>query len=368
MPEVDIGKLDSGNYPTRPVDIEATRQPLSGAIREAVMLGVASPSPHDYDHRFVYHNLRVSRALTAGHPPWYSGADFENREEALAAIPGVVAGWQTAGARRDSSDTGRRIDTMVVRYTTENQARFAYEELARRTEGVPGEVPGYAEAHVRVAIIKDIYYTSQKMYAWMVRGDLLVHAALSDPVSVPFDAAANADIIKRFFDKQLAMLANYSPTPVAEIDRRPFDVDGLLSRTLPADERRSGAVYPRQALLHMANRPDQMGPAMADAGVDFAAFAGASVYRTRDAAAATRYLAAESADTASDSRYTPMDGPAAMPGTRCYNSKPGEWATASTPPLCMTTVGRYVIAAVGANPQETYQRLAAQYKLLAGHP
>ncbi|TDP39828.1 DUF7373 family lipoprotein [Nocardia ignorata] len=364
-PEVDISKLNSGNYPTTPVDVEATRRPLSGAVRESVMIGAASPMPYDYDHRFVYNRLRVSREITTGKPPWYPGTDFKDAKETLDAIPGVVAGWQTAAARRAHIYTGREIDTMVIRYTDDNHARFAYEELAKRTNGVPGEVPGYPDAQVRVAITKDSF-TTQYMRAWLVRGDLLIHAALSDPVSVPFDAAANADIVKRFFDKQLAMLESYSPTPVAEIDKAPLDVDGLLTRTLPADEGLAvGRVYPRQALLHLANRPDRMMPAFDDAGVDYAAAAGGSVYRTRDAAAAVRYLAAEAADI--DPRYEPMDAPAEMPGARCYKAKPGKAMAIALPPTCLTTVGRYVIGSVGANPQDAHQRLAAQYKLLAGY-
>ncbi|KAF0848337.1 hypothetical protein FNL39_102485 [Nocardia caishijiensis] len=333
------------------------------------MIGAASPLPYEYDHRFVYNSLQVGRELTADDPPWYPGTDFKDTQEALAAIPGVVAGWMAAGARRNNMFTGRDIATMVVRFTDNDHARFAYDELARRTKGEPGEIPGYSDARVRVALINGSFYRQQDMRAWLIRGDLLIHAALSDPVSIPFDTAANADIVKRFFDKQLAMLETYSPTPVAELDKVPLDVDGLLSRTLPADRGRPfGAVYPRQALFHLANRPDRMAPAIADADVDYSAVAGGSVYRTRDAAAAIRYLAAKAADVATNSKYEPMERPSTMPDARCYNAKPGQYIILDVPPICLTTVGRYVIGSVGANPQDTHQRLAAQYKLLAGYP
>lgn len=363
-PEVDSTKLDSGNYPTTPIDVESTRKPLSGAVRESIRIGAASPTPFDYDHRFVYAKLRVTHAITADSPPAYSGSGFQNGKEGLAVIPGV-AGWRTAAQRRDSSDAGRGIYTMAIRFANPDQSLFASEELGRRTAGVPGEIPGYPNAQVRVALTKGPY-TTQYMRAWLVRGDMLIHADLSDPVSAHFEAAANADIVKRFFDKQLEMLDSYSPTPVDEFDKLPLDVDSMLSRTLPL-EKEVTAVYPMQALLHLASRPDKLAPAITDAGVDYASFATGSAFRTRDPAAAVRYMAAEEADSTTDPKYTQVDGPPNMPGAHCYNAKPGEKYTSSTPPICITTVGRYVIKSVGANTQDAHQRLAAQYKLLAGH-
>ncbi|MFD3705081.1 hypothetical protein ACFWUP_18245 [Nocardia sp. NPDC058658] len=296
----------------------------------------------------------------------YNGAEFQNGKEALAAIPGVLAGWRTAGQRRDHFDAGRGITTITQRFTNSDQSRFAYEELGRRTKGVPGEIPGYPDARVRVAVTKGGYVT-QYMRAWLVRGDMLIHIEVTDPVSAHYDAAANADIVKRFFDKQLEMLESYAPTPVSELETLPLDVDGMVSRTLSVEKDTIGRVYPAQALEHLASRPDKLTPAMSDAGVDYASFATGSVFRTRDPAAAVRYMAAEEADSTTDPKYTQVDGPPNMPGAHCYNTKPGEKFFASTPPICITTVGRYVIKSVGANIQDAHQRLAAQYKLLAGY-
>lgn len=366
LPEVDITKLDSGNYPTTPIDVETTRSPHSGAALEAVRIGAVTPVPFDYDHRFVYAQLRIDRAITGDKPAAYPGTEFQSGKEALAAIPGVVAGWRTSGQRRDHFDAGRGISTMTQRFADSDQSRFAYEALGRHTKGVPDEIPGYPDAQVRVAITKGVYVT-QYMRAWLVRGDMLIHVEVTDPVSAHYDVAANAEIVKRFFDKQLEMLEAYASTPVNEFDTLPLDVDGMMSRTLSVEKDTTGRVYPAQALEHLASRPDRLTPAMSDAGVDYASFATGSVYRTSDPAAAIRYMAAEEADSTTDPKYTQVDSPPNMPGAHCYNTEPGEKYTSSTPPICITTVGRFVIKSVGANIQDAHQRLAAQYKLLAGH-
>ncbi|MFD6388853.1 hypothetical protein [Nocardia sp. NPDC060259] len=366
-PEVDITKLDSGNYPTKPDDMEANRHPAAGALRESIKIGAASPTPYDFDNRFIYVKQKGGRHVTADNPPYYSGTGFENAKEALAVIPGVVAGWKTSAQRRDEFDAGRGVGTMVVRFSNGDQSRFAYEELAKRTEGNPDQIPGYPDAHVRVAIKKSSY-TTQYMRAWLVRGDLLIYIHLSDPVSIPFDGPANAEIVKKYFDKQLEMLKSYSPTPLAEIDKQPIDVDGLLAHTLPSESGKNdgAAVYPTQALLHTARRLDKLSLALADAGVDYTSVDLGTVFRARDSAAAVRYMAAEEAD-ATTPKHIKVDGPPNMPGAHCYNAKPEAKYASDAPPICLTVVGRYVIKSYSTNLQDAYQRLAAQYKLLAGY-
>ena len=363
-PQVDIATLDSGNYPTTPVDVEATRHPMAGAVRESIKIGAASPTPYEYDHRFVYAK-NGGQPVTETNPAYYGGSGFDNAKTTLAAIPGIVAGWSTNAKRREDYQAGRSIETKVVRYSTSEQARFAYDELVIRTQGEPGQIPGHPDAQVKVLVNKGSY-TTQNMRAWIRKGDLLIHADLSDPVSVHFDAAANSDIIKRFFDKQLEMLESYTPTPVAEIAKQPIDVDGLLSRTLPAEaDKAAGAgVYPAQALLHTALRLDTLGPALRDAEIDYASINLAVVYRARDSAAAVRYMAAEEVDTLADSRHVKADGPPTMPGAQCYDLAP-KVATYLAKPFCLGTVGRYVIKSQASNLQDAYQQLGAQYKLLA---
>ncbi|MGM7644125.1 DUF7373 family lipoprotein [Nocardia sp. JW2] len=365
-PQVDVAKLDSGNYPTTPLDVESTRTAMSGALRESIRIAAASPTPYDYDNRFVF-AARPGHAVTAEAPPWYPGTDFENGKDTSAAIPGVVAGWETAGQRREEFSAGREIDTMVVRYETADQARFAADEIGKRTKGVPGPViPDHPEVQTRVDINKGSY-TTQYLRAWLLRGDLLIHASLSDPISIPFDAAADADIVKRFFDKQLELLASYKPTPVADFGKLPLDVDGLLAHTLPAKTKESeGAAFPVQAVLHLAgSRRDKLIAAITDAGIDYASFAGGSVFRARDADAAIRYMVAEATDSTTED-HMKVDGPAEMPGAECYNAKPEVKYASDAPPMCITTIGRYVIKSQSMNLQDAQQQLAAQYKLLHG--
>lgn len=191
-------------------------------------------------------------------------------------------------ARDDTGGTDHAKTGAIVTEPTTYELQFS-SDTAQRVRLIEGR----RLLNILAQAITKGSYTTQYMRAWLVRGDMLIHADLSDPVSAHFDAAANA-------------------------------------------------------------------------GVDYASCATGSVFRTRDPAAAVRYMAAEEADSTTDPKYTQVDGPPNMPGAHRYNAEPGEKYTSSTPPICITTVGRYVIKSAGANIQDAHQRLAAQYKLLAG--
>ena len=51
---IDISKLDSGNYPIVPRDIEAIRTAKTGPALEAIRIGNSTPLPLDVDGRYSF--------------------------------------------------------------------------------------------------------------------------------------------------------------------------------------------------------------------------------------------------------------------------------------------------------------------------
>ncbi|MFI8976123.1 hypothetical protein ACIGO9_24765 [Nocardia asteroides] len=371
-PQIDVAKLDAGNNPTTPVDLTSTRVPTSGALREAIRIGAATPVAYQFDPRFVHATgYKGGRHLTEADPPYFSGSGIESKDF-NAAIPGIVAGWESSANRRAELSAGRGVETTTLRFSTADQAKFAATELSNRTPGTARQIPGYADALAKVEVKKEPL-PEQHVRAWLTRGDLLLFIDVSDPIGLPYDADADATVAQRFFDKQIDMLRSYTPTPLREIAALPLDTENLLSHTLPTETSKrpskgtsSSAVYPLQAVLHLEEKPADIATAYADAGIDYVAFDTGSIYRARDAAAALRFRAAMDKDPEGNPDYAKVESPPNLPVVNCFNAKPTVKYASDAPPVCHGVIGRYAFGVSGTNLQDVYQRAAAQYKLLNG--
>ncbi|MFD4433589.1 hypothetical protein [Nocardia sp. NPDC058497] len=363
-PSIDIAKLDSGNYPTTPTDLEATRVPTSGALQEAIKIGAATPFPFQYDPRFVFvTGASGGRHITQADPTYFSGAGIESKDF-NAVIPGVVAGWQSSANRRDTSNAGRTVSTITLRFESADQAKFAATELSNRTPGSPYQIPTYSEALVKVEDHRTDLPV-QNLRAWLPRGDMLLFIHVADWIGLPYDAAADAVVAQKFFDKQIEMLRSYTPTPLRDISTLPLDHDGLLSHALPTEAASrqkqgtsSAAVYPAQAVLHLEDNSQTMTAAYADAGIDYVAFDTGSVYRTRDGSAATRFLAALDTVTLDDPDYMKAASPANLPTTNCFDADPSVKYN-SVRPTCHGVFGRFTFGFSLHNLQYLHPRAGA---------
>ncbi|MBF6327474.1 DUF7373 family lipoprotein [Nocardia transvalensis] len=367
-PAIDVTKIDSGNYTAEPIDVQRIRNDQSGFIQEAIRIGNAMPTAMDVDSRFIYEPHRfLSRFYTPKEPPELSTVE-ENSDDFHKLAPGFIAGWYTQGQRREEDKLGRYVLMRSLRFSNSDQANAAVQALSNREQGDPLQIPGYPAAVAALHQAK--LYGGGFTSSWLSRGDMVFHVRVNDPVSVPLDPAPLIEFTKKAFDRWITMSDAYSPTPPDEIESLPPDVDGLLSRTLPFDKntrpvggQEPAGVYPRQAALHFANRPDLRKAAYDDAGVDYVAVGSALVYRTRDSRAGARLIAAlvnEGADS-----YDKIDGPPNMPGAQCFKAKPEIENSWTAPPACYIAYDRYVATVRGSNLQDLYQRTAAQYKLLA---
>ncbi len=360
---IDISKLDIGNYPTEPLDVETLRNPSSGFVREAIAIGNKTPVPFEYDSRFAHGpDYPRNQIVTPDEPPYPEAFGIKlPRKDFGTNFPGLVAGWHNYATRRFDSTMGRILDSHTMRFDSPESARNAADKMSELAPGVLYSVDGYSTAKTKVTPAEPS--VSAKMRSWLVRDDMLLYLQIADSVSRPFNEVDNAGIVKRFFDNQIEQLKGYSRTPLDKIAQLPLDADNLLSRTLPADKTSSRAtVYPAHAALSISHTPVATAAAYADAGVDLVVLAGAYVYRAKDAAAAERLSAAYGSDALSPGRSTKeVEPPPNLPTATCTAGD----SELQLPPSCRFTVGRYLVRVAGPNLQDTYQRAGAQYRLLA---
>ncbi|TQM28706.1 hypothetical protein FB390_0280 [Nocardia bhagyanarayanae] len=367
-PKYDVAQLDSGNYPTTPRDTEALRNDKRGKLLEAARIGAAVPLAADIDGKFAFKTtIYVDRRLTPDfRVPDIQGANKPAEFNSLA--PGFVAGWYTRGQRREGIGLGRALDMHTLRFESADRARAAAGRIADKLdENAPGEpvsIPGLANTRAKWSRDK------RRLETVLAQDTLLLIVRIEDPVSEPADPAPLAELAQRAFTKMLDGLKNYTPTPLDQLDSLPIDVDGMLRRTLPLEDKSQftadtdpSMVLTRQAWLHASFYPNLAKAAYADAGVDLIGVSGSSLYRTRDFASSERLIAALIGQEGD--KYKAMDGPPNMPGVQCFDRRNPKDSESRYPPQCYFAYDRYVAEVSGDNPQHVYQRVAAQYKILA---
>ncbi|GGK57140.1 hypothetical protein GCM10011591_31600 [Nocardia camponoti] len=349
------------------------RVPDAANLLEAIRIGAVSPLTIDYDPRFAHAKGQAGGGFSADHAVAIPGTDVNGRDF-NTVFPGLIAGWASYSSRREELNAGRQFNALTMRFDSPERARATSDELTKRSQGDPVQIAGYPDAVAR-QYLKSQPYRYQALRTWLVKDDMIVFAEVFDPISMPFDLAANGSIAKAHFDAQLAGLQKYTPTPVAELSKLPLDTEDLLSHTLPyADQAEyklktahGEGVYPAQAALHTISKRGKLKAAFADSGVDYVSVFQSEVYRARDNAAAIRLQAALESSIPDTTEVMRTDGPPNFEGAHCYIVKPEVKSPSySTRPTCYGSVGRYTFITNTANIGDARQQLAAQYKLLAG--
>ncbi|MEV0033752.1 hypothetical protein [Nocardia sp. NPDC050793] len=363
-PAIDISALDSGNYPSVPRDAEAIRSEQTGPALEAVRIGEHVPLPVEIDGKFAFQRLvNTDRRLT---PDNNSTPYSIDREELPALLQGYVTGWEASAERRAVPAPGRSVEMRVLRFTDANHADESARRLAeRQAANLPGEavsIPGFPKARAKWSPSKKF------LDAWLTQDALLMYVHMDDPLTEPPEAAPLVSFAQKAFTDLIDALKGYSPSPLDNLGTLPLDPEGLLGRTLPLEDNQKrkydqSVVMPAQAAMHFERHPGLTRAAFADAEVDLVAYSGGRVYRTANADAAERLLAAFAELDASG--YTPMDGPPKLPTAKCFDTKDKKIDSPQYPPVCFVIFDRYVARVAGKNTQQLHQKAAAQYKLLA---
>lgn len=352
---VDESKLDWGNYSIVPRDMTTVATLESGAIQESIRLAEYVPLPIEIDSRLVLGGS--SHPRTAQSPPGVTGFP--------RGTPGLVSGWSTRADERDLdtiSSLALYMDLDIARFDTRDNAARAMNILADDVDPeYPHKgaltIPGYDTARAVLT-----YFDSVNV--WVAHDNYVIWLWVSDRIAAPEGPAPLIDLAKRALDKQLEMLQGYRPTPADQIATVQPDIDGLLGHTLP-DERDliqpSTGIYSARAALHHQIDPARSQRAFADAGVDLVASDLDTLYRASDPEAASR-LAANFVDELSKV-YLRIDSPPGLPTAQCLHRKDDE-SGSSAKYICYLTYDRYVAEVLADQPQDLYQRVSAQYKLL----
>lgn len=363
---LNVAELDSGNYPSVPRDLAELRASQYGPLREAARIGAVTSLIIESDDRFPFQRLSNPERRSVPGGDAIRGQYSLSDEEFAELAQGFSTGWQTSAERRSPVWLGRQVSLQILRYSDASAASAAGDRLAeRQARNLPGEslrLADFAQAHVK-------WSPSQKyLDVWLAHDSLLLALHIDDPVSEPAEAAPLLEISHRILVDEIEALKSYAPTPIAEFDSIPVDVDGLLSRTLPLEDSQKRMTYDQsmllsaRAALHYEIHPASSKAAFENSGVDLVSFSGGRVYRARDAAGAARLMAALIAQNSVG--WKPMDRPPNMPMVECFGTEDKTMNVSWYPPVCFVPIGRFVARVTGKNPQELYQKAAAQYKLL----
>lgn len=234
-------------------------------------------------------------------------------------------------------------------------------------------IPGHPDT-LAVLVDREIGRGSTFLTAVTVRGDALLLQTVNgkDPErdSLASSFGTGEALVGRILDRQIPLLEDYQPTPIADYAGLPEDPTGLLAHTVPFSqdasvfERRKLGTYGPQSALAFQVDPLAMAEAFESTGTTSVLIRRTRIFITRDDAAAAQLAEALASQALADSRAFDggIDG---FPTARCYQASEGKTPRDLTSNYCQSTAGKYVIDAFDdGDSRRIRQLLSAQYLLL----
>ncbi|MFE3756953.1 hypothetical protein ACFXO9_21840 [Nocardia tengchongensis] len=373
-PTVDLTKLDTGSYATKPVQVTAPDAIAAGRLAEALRLGGAMPLP-----------MEIDPALTTnagGVRPFTSVSDLlvpEMRggktafgwlnDMAFRTDPtGFTAGFATSARTDSDADLGYQLTVLVMTFDSDSDAAAAATVFA--ADGFPdfgngiGE-PAQSTAHPDALL--SWLPGSQYLAGFYPTGRFVIGTLVDNREKYWEKISDLPDLIAKS-DKAIAVaedrLKSFRPTPPDQLTTLPLDPLGMVRLTLPrpAGDRTknafSGALDAHSA-LHDEGKPDTAQALFDKDGVDAVGYGAGALYRTRDAAAARDLRDLDSVDKF----HHPIDSPVGLPVARCMKYRGPD--THAFPFVCAASYGRFVAQVWSQQQQDVFQRISAQYAMLA---
>ncbi|MVU76509.1 hypothetical protein GPX89_04540 [Nocardia sp. ET3-3] len=372
MTPPDWSKLQVGPYPSAPIDYDPLYDGAADAYRmesRRMLTYLVSPDEIDPDVRY----LDGARTLDT------SDANFADPGDIFAADAPFPKAWQSiaqqnqliSGAyvsrNNDSIRHRKYIALAILRFPTEQKAQAAVDGFFGALSGPrihPIPLDGIDARASSTTEVKGQVFAVHGVYA------IVGHAMVQQ-------ADALAERLRAMARAQLDKMADLKPTPLEDIPDLPTNPDNIMGITLPnrfgtgdSDPSgglgQSGEIYSAAGALHFERDGVAARRAFAAAGVDLVARNAATVYRTRDLAAA---FALQTALTTLGRDDDEFPNPPGITDSQCVQLDEPEPIRNYTY-LCAVVYGRYVavIGAVadfgGAVPASFVQRVAAQYSML----
>ncbi|MTE11583.1 DUF7373 family lipoprotein [Nocardia aurantiaca] len=368
---VDLSKLDTGSYATAPRPVTATD--ASGRITEALRLGNAMPLPMEIDpalthgdggvHPFAHVSEVLRPEMNGGHSAfgWLNEAAFTNDPA------GFVAGFATA-ARTDADESlGYRLTDVVMVFDNDGDAAAAAAAAGANGfldvgfgTGEPAQSSAHPAAHLSWLpgdqYLATFYPTGKYLILTLVDNTENFYAKISD---LP-DLIAKSD---KTIDVTADKLKSFQPTAPDQVDSLPVDPQGLLRLILPrpAGDQTAHAfdgVLDRHGALHTESDVVLARSLYDKAGVDAVAYGAGALYRTRDENAAKDFVKSNV-----DKFLHRIDSPPGLPSAFCVKYHGPD--VHAFPFTCSVVYGHYVATVWSQQQQDVFQRISAQYAMLA---
>jgi len=370
---VDLSKLDTGKYNTKPRPLPGPTTLEEGKFLEAFHLaeGVANPYEVDpvLDHIYGYAMPDPKAAATT-----ISGTGTPLTQPVLEKY-GMITAYNVEGVSKRLADfsrdkNGDLLLVMVTSFPNDDSAAHAAAEMdavdfAVNKENQAVSIPGYpqAKAHIRPGSpsIGSTIATGRFVSSILARSD-------ANP-----KLAYLSQRVKHTLDLQVPLLGKLIAGLEPSLTTLPLDPDRMVSRLfVPAEEPKISAEFgsqgPRAAALCEDAEAGKQG-LFEQAGVDRCAFSiDSTLVRTKDEATATamlpKFAESERAEFI-DHDIAPPDG---LKDAKCFEQKPEIWSdNANARFACYLSYGRYIASVSSNEEKDVHQRAAAQYALLVNN-
>ncbi|WP_067819013.1 DUF7373 family lipoprotein [Nocardia inohanensis] len=369
-PAVDLSKLDTGAYTAVPQDLVPKDPASMGRNLEALRFARLMPLPEEIDPALSEYDGQA--APFTGPQDFSGGSVLEvlDGEHFAESTSGFVSGFHIRGRSNKDSLISSSIYAAAMLFETDEAAASAAPALARN--GFTSNFrysDGTAPARSAQFPSASVIWTPvlQSLASWYAMGRFVIVAVSHSMENVMLDVSDQAGLVT-LADRATSVIAerlkNFQPTPADKRTELPIDAEGMLRLTLtrpPGDQTAyalTGTLDRHTALNRALDR--QKTAALYDrTGVDFVSYGAGELVRTRDAAAAATLFKEISA-----SRFLHrIDSPPGLPTALCERyrgPRPREF-----PFQCFVSYGRYVAVIWSQQQQDVYQRVSAQYAILA---
>ncbi|MGC4992950.1 DUF7373 family lipoprotein [Nocardia salmonicida] len=367
-PQVDLNQLELGSYSGVPPKLERPDNEAQARAVQAQRLANHIPLPMEIDPRLKYYNgiqPRVFTTIDNQTMGSWVGSDLEPHRNALS---GFISGY-TSTANSDSQvSLSVSLENRVLIFENEESASTAMNtlvdsELAADPTKSAVTIPQFPDARAYHKVDRPT------LWSWYATGHFIIFTAVWDRLSSELsqtDVPGMTELVYKSLTAIPGKIAAFSPAPAQERDSTSPDMDGMLARAVPAiNDQVPGltipGVYDRHGGLQISRQPELDHALFETTGVDRVAFNGGYLYRAKDAASAATIT---NQHTTFTKFYRKVASPPGLPIARCYELKNPTTKTKMRY-YCSVNFDRYA-ADISANQlADAYQRISAQYALLA---
>lgn len=364
--QVNVALLQPGNYPTSPRKPPAPSIGLSVLV-EAQRLAGYVIYPWEVDPGLIVQDIFGVMVMVS--PNGLSKQLIGVSTADIATANGFINGFSTSRSTPDTAPGKHsNLNPMVLRFP--DPAKAAAAEAAfvtqnrsgaeQSTDAHPIAIPGHPEASATAAVTSK---GNPVVTAFSVHGPyvLFVFSQTDDT------AEAAAALIGKTLDLQGPRIDQFQPADPAQFPTMNPDPDGLIARSLPfGDSMLNYGVYTAAGAMHfLAGNDDPQGAVnrINAAGIDRWVDGGhVSLYRTKDADAASEFAAFVAKEMAEDGDRRPtVPG---FPSAKCFTAKKSQMFDENY--NCVATSDRFVFTVTSKQSADAIHRISAQYLMLGG--